>query len=450
MATGDAHWRAGIITVPASTGAQAITGLGGTPKAVFFFGANWSTEDTAVTSAASALFRGMGAEYLSTSTIAQHFATLSPAGDAHSASNTAAIALLDTSGGTSGIYNASLTSLDADGFTITWGGVTAGYKLVYVALMDVSNADLIGGAGNNTYTMGYKVGACLMQGTWDGWAIAGSDRTQEFFGGGAYPGSAGGSSWFGAGLTAFTFPTAPGTGQYNIGIYNQAPGTVIAQGGEFIGPFLATSDVLAIPTGTGLTNFRMDPQSTNNYAVAVTWEDEDSQTGRLTPATSTGGTVSVTGLPFAPGLVLGYSISDEPQGQASGATRGAVGFSVVTESFQWAALADGVSSRGAFQSFQRGFVDCVNGSNVHAGTIELTPDGFILTTEEDDVAPASWVWHAFGHPLVARWIPKIYRAVMIVAGAGIIGTAMPPDPHNLLLEDGFRIELEDGSGFLLL
>jgi len=27
---------------------------------------------------------------------------------------------------------------------------------------------------------------------------------------------------------------------------------------------------------------------------------------------------------------------------------------------------------------------------------------------------------------------------------------MPPDPHNLLLEDGFRIELEDGSGFLLL
>jgi hypothetical protein len=116
-------------------------------------------------------------------------------------------------------------------------------------------------------------------------------------------------------------------------------------------------------------------------------------------------------LPFAPGLVIGYSISDEPGGQSSGSARGAVGFSVVTRSFQWTALSDGASSRGAFQSFQRGFADVVNGTNVHAGTIDLTSDGFVMTTEEDDVSPASWVWHAFGHPspTTSGWIPQSYR-----------------------------------------
>lgn len=443
-----ATWRVGIITVPGSTGSQSITGLGGTPKAVFFFGANWLTEDSAITGAASALFRGMGAEFVGTSTIAQHFATLSPPGDAHSAGNTAAIAQLDSSGGTSPRYFATLDSLDADGFTITWGGVTAGgYKVVYVALMDVTNADLVGGSGNNTYTMGYKVGSALLQGTWDGFVISGTDRSQEFFGGGAYPGSAGGSSWFAAGLTAFTFPTAPGGGQYNIGIYNQAPGTIIAQGGSFIGPFLATSDVIAFPTGGGLTNFRMDPQSVDNYAVAVVWDDEDSQTGRNTPATSNGGTVTVSGLPFEPGLVLGYSISNEPQGQASGSARGAIGFSVVTEAFQWAALSDGQSSRGAFQSFQRGFVDTVDGTNVHAGTIELTSDGFVMTTVEDSASPSSWVWHAFGHPQKIRmWVPHIYRRLFLGGTASVVTTHAPA----ILMENGDRIELEEGGGVLLL
>lgn len=118
-------------------------------------------------------------------------------------------------------------------------------------------------------------------------------------------------------------------------------------------------------------------------------------------------------MPFNPGLVTGYSISDEPQGQSTGG-RGAVGFSVVAPGFQWCATVDGMSSRGAFQSFQRGVADVVNGSSVHAAEIDIVPQGFTVTTQEDDVSPASWVWHAFGSPprSEAMWVPQFYRRLV--------------------------------------
>jgi hypothetical protein len=155
----------------------------------------------------------------------------------------------------------------------------------------------------------------------------------------------------------------------------------------------------------------------------------------------------VSGLPFSPGLVIGYSISDEPQGGGSlGTAHGAAGFSIATPSFQWTALVDGVD-RGAFQSFQRGVADVVHNSNVHAGTIELTPGGFVVTTEEDDVSPASWVWHAFGHPdKHTIWTPQIYRLVMFDGGTGTARAVT----GDLLLENGDKIELEEGGGVLLL
>jgi hypothetical protein len=211
--------------VPGSTGSQAVTGLGGTPKAMFFYGANWLTEDTAVTGAASAVFRGMSAEFVGSSSLARHASSVAPPGDAHSATNLACIHCLDSSGGTGLRYAADITSFDADGFTINWGTVSSGgYKVVYIALMDVTNADLVGGAGNNTFTMGYKAGASLLQGTLDGWVTAEADRSKEFYGGAAYPGTSS-PAWMGAGLTAFTFPTAAGGGQYNINIVNNAPTT---------------------------------------------------------------------------------------------------------------------------------------------------------------------------------------------------------------------------------
>ena len=206
--------------------------------------------------------------------------------------------------------------------------------------------------------------------------------------------------------------------------------------------------------------------------MIVAWDDEDSETGRVsTPAQDQDDTVTVTGLPFAPGLVIGYSISDEPHGQGSGSVRGAVGFSVATPDFQWCALVDGASSQGAFQSFQRGFVDTVNGTDVHAGTVELTDDGFVLTTEEDTATANDWVWHAFGHPLRRLvWLPQIYRLLLArgygpahIPVTGSIGQEGEPwVPVEIstggtitftgfvLLEGGDQIILEDGTGFLLL
>lgn len=448
MATGST-WRVGTLTVPSSATTVSVTGLGGTPAAVFFYGTNWLTEDTAVTTTGCGMFRGMVAPQWDTpGTLLQHAAAVLPAGDAHVADTGRAIRMPDTSGVfNSYVYGAVIDSLDADGFTVDWDIVTAGgYKVVYAALMDVTNAGgYIGGA--STLSLGWKAGASLLHGAWAALpGTGGSDRTQEFYGGGAYPGTFS-PSWFAAGLTAFTFPTSSGA-QYNIGIYNQAPSTAVAQGGSFIGPFLTTQNVTAVPTGGGLTDFTLSFNDSTNGGMLVVWDDEDNQTGRLTPGTSQGNTATVSGLPFAPGLLIGYSISDEPPGQNTGG-RGAVGFSVVAPGFQWTALVDGNSSYGAFQSFQRGVADVVDGTSVHAATIDLTNDGFVVTTEEDDVSPATWVWHAFGHPTrVLSWIPHIYRRVVGYASGR--GPAVPI-PGELLLEEGTgRIEREEGDGYLIL
>lgn len=401
-------WEAGYLTVPSSTGTQTVTGLRDSPVAVFFFGANWLTEDTAVTTTGTGLFRGMAApKWDAPGTILQNSAFVSPAGDQHSEQNHAILANT-TAGNNTDLYAADVTSIDATGFTLNWlVGASGGYKVVWLALYNVANVGSYIG-GTTTLALGWKAGASLLHGAWAGPAIAGADRTQEFYGGAAYPGTAGGASWPGAGLTAFTFPTST-SAQYNIGIYNQAAGTVICQGGSFIGPFLTAQNVTAVPSGSGLTNLSLQFRDATNQGMIVAWDDEDTITGRITPGAAQGNTATVSGLSFEPGLVIGYSISDEPQGQSTGG-RGAVGFSVITNDFQWTALVDGVSSRGSFQSFQRGVCDRVSGTSVHAGTVALTGSGFVITTEEDDIGASSWVWHAFGHPFQpVSWIPQIWR-----------------------------------------
>lgn len=409
-----ATWKVGTITVPGSTGDTVITGLGGTPAAVFFFGTNWSTEDSAVTTTGTGIFRGMASpKWDDPGTIVQSAAFTGPAGDQHIMDNIAVIAST-TAGTSTNLYGAFLASFDVDGFTLTWFTVATTYKIVYVALMDVGEvgAFFTSGGGANP-ALGWKAGAMMLHGAWSGPSIGGDDRTQEFYGSAAYPGTGGGSSWYGAGLTAFTFPTAAGSGQYDIGVYNNEPDVLIAHDGNFIGPFFSTQNVVAYPSGGSLTDFYVSTNTTDNSAMVTVWDDEDNQTGRLTPGEATDDTATVSGLPFAPGLVIGYTISDEPTEQGSGSTRGAVGFSVATPDYQWCAIVDGGGTRGSFQSFQRGFADTVSGTTVHAGTIELTDDGFILTTEEDDVAANEWVWHAFGHPeRIVMWVPHIYRRVL--------------------------------------
>lgn len=404
-----ARWKVGTITVPGSTGTVSVTGLGGTPKAVFFFGTNWLTEDTPVTSAGCGIFRGMAApQYNSPSTILQAAACVLPAGDANHSSHTHCMDMVSTAGvvvdGSSFAYAAVFDSFDADGFTVNFDIVnSSGYKVVYLALMDVTNVGaFIGLVNQSALSFGWKAGASLLHGRW-GSTGGDGNLTAEFFGGAAYPGPTNGG-WYAAGLAVHTFPAS--SGQYYLFLDGNDPTIVVATAGKLVASVLGTDNVVAYPTGAGLTNFRFQG-SPSNGGMVVAWDDEDSETGFKTPAASAAGTATKTGLPFAPGLLLGYTISDEPSGPGT-TSRGAAGFSVVTPDFQWCATVDGVD-RGAFQSFQRGFCDVVHNSDLHAGTVELTSDGFVMTTVEDDVSPVSTLWHAFGHPDSTPWIPHVYR-----------------------------------------
>lgn len=449
MATGDATWKVGTFTIPGSTGNIAVTGLGGTPAAVFFFGTNFLTEDTAVTTAHLGIGRGMAApKWDDPGTIIQYFSYAAPSGDCFNVGDTGCMLAMDTSGTATNLYALSFTSFDADGFTVFSAIAAAGgYQVVWVALMDVSDIGAYKGTDSNI-ALGWKAGAAMAMGSHSGNINAAtSDTTANWYAGGAYPGSSS-INWEGAGLAALTFPPSSGA-QYNIGVFDDNPAIAITQTGAFVGPFLSPQDVLAYPNGVGNTDFQFTP-TTANFGAVVVWEDEDTRTGRLTPDDTQGGTVTVSGLPFRPGLVIGYSISDEPQGLGTGG-RGALGFSVATPTFQWTALCDGSSNQGSFQSFQRGMSSVVNGTDILAGTVTLTSDGFIVTTEEDTASPADWVWHVFGHPdRILKWIPHIYRRITDWGGGTGGVPPTPPPPSLLLLEDGGRLELEDGSGFLEL
>lgn len=456
-----AVWQAGALTVPSSTGDVTVTGLGGTPQLVLFFGTNWLTEDTAVTTDHTGLFRGMAC---GTDQSAAH---VTPAGDAHFLIDDHCILAMDLTGAPSALYSATLASFDSDGFTVHFdNGEAGGYKVVWCALYGTADIDSHIG-GSITLTLGWKAGSSLLHGAWQGPAVVQGDRTQEWYGGGAYPGGVS-ANWFGAGLSASTFPTST-SAQYDIGIFNDQPNIRIATAPDFIGPFLSSSNVVAYPSGGSLTNFVFNPTAANNQGMVVVWDDEDSQTGRAHTAPANTGNTATFSLPFDPGLVIGYSISDEPPGLGTGG-RGAVGFSVATKELQWCAIVDGNSSRGSFQSFQRGFADAVSGTSVHAGTVTLAAQSFTLETAEDDVAARDWVWHAFGHPKPFKgWMPHIYRQVFGGGGAPAAPFSRPITPAStpgsvgakgsgtsylltgyVLLETGDKILLEEGTGSLLL
>jgi hypothetical protein len=397
-----AIWEITVVPVPSSTGLEFYP-LDGEPEAMIFYGTNWTAEDTVDTSNGLGMFRGMaGFQYDSLSTLLQNAACVisTPAGNAHMEDNHA-ILMLDTSGGATELYTADVDSFDSGGFTLDWliapGG---GYKVICIALMGVGNTSVYIG-GDATISLGYRAGAMLMHGAWAGPVIAGSDRTQEWYGGAAYPVSGITS----AGLTAFTFPTSF-SGQYNIGIYTNGPHVNIAQSGNFVGPFLLTQNITGVLTGVGDTSFDFNTHTADNQGMLLFWDDEANHCNQAIPGLTTGQTATVSGLPFAPGLVITYTISNHASVQGTGSV-GAIGFSVATPDFQWAATVDGVN-QGAFQSFQRGFVDVVQNTDVHAGTIDLTPDGFVMTTAEDTAPRTSVAWHAFGHPSGA-WLPTIDR-----------------------------------------
>lgn len=402
-----ATWKVGTITVPAAAGSVAVTGLGGTPKAMFFLGANFTTEETVISaSTGHALFRGMAApDYASPGTLRQNAAASGVTGDQHMIDNYA-ILNLTTAGSATVLYRATV-SLDADGFTASFDvAASGGYKVIYVALFDVDNSGAYVGLTNQAaIALGFVAGASVLHGAWAGPVASGSDRTQEWYGGVSYPNNEA------IGLNVFCFPTSF-QGQYMGGIQQAAGTTSVVTGGRFGGPFLQTSNILSGRSGTNIS-FTGEDQ---NGGMIVAWDDEDTDADNLTPGASVGNQVTVT-LPFAPGLVLGYSASNEPQGQGTGAN-GAIGLSVITPEFQWSALVEenhpGYTTfgtgRGAIQSFTRGAIDAIDNASIHAASVELTDTGFTLTTTDAAISPADWGWQAFGHPQRSPvWLPQSYR-----------------------------------------
>ncbi len=401
-----AEWEVGELTVPSSTGAQVISGLRKQPDALLFYGTNWVTKDAVQIGNGYGMFRGMAApQYNSLGTLLQNAASIleTPGGNAHEMANSA-IVMCDTAGAAARLYAADVTAIGSTSFSLNWTTAAAGgYKVYWIALSGVDNIGAFIGT-QTTVTLGWRAGAALMHGAWAGPAITGNDRTQEFYGGGAYPGV----TFTSAGMTAYTFPTSA-FGQFNIGVYNNGPFITVAQDGSFAGPFLQTQNIQMGPTGVGGLDFVINMNDVTNAAMWMAWDDQDSLASRSVPATASGDSVTVTGLPFKPGLVIFYSISNQPQVQGTGGI-GAAGFGILHEDLQWSAICDGPTT-AAFQSTQRCLSDVVSGSTVHACTGVITDDGFTLTTHQDSVAPASVVWHAFGHPLRGAWIPHYYRAI---------------------------------------
>ena len=394
-------WQTGIINVPAGAGSVHVD-TDDVPAVVVLMGANWLIEDAPLVAAGPTWFRGIAArKWDDPGTILQNASAVKILGDAHWTDNHAVIQLDD--GGSIGLrYRADISAMDATGFTLSFDTGASGYKIVYAVLTDVEHAGAFVGAAATTLALGWRAEACLLQGAWAGPSISGTDRTQEFFGGGAFPLDEGAT---GAGTAIMCFPTAPGGGQYVEDLDNLDPASVIATGGHFTGPFLITSNIHATPTGTGELSFTFSGDSEDGGIVAM-WSNNQSRTGRTQPGTVAGDQAVVSGLPFAPALILGYAIGHTARGQGSAAPlHGHGGISLVSEETQWSCLVD----VNPVQSFQRGFIDNADSpTSWHAGTVELTGDGFIMTTVEDSATPQNWVWHAFGEEIEA---PGFFRVI---------------------------------------
>lgn len=406
-----ATWRTAVITVPSSPGSGSVTGLGGQPRALLFFGTNWATEDAVVTTAHVGMFRGMAGPKYDDASLIQSAAFITPPGDCHAIDNYGILAL-DTSGlGTNLLYRATIDSLDVDGFSYTFDTAAAGgYKVVCIALMDDDTNLNVGsylGTLGVDIPLGWEAKASLYHGAWGGPVTTGDDRTQEWYGGAVY-----GGMYAAAFLSTLVFPTSNSGQTYNEIAGSQNPTFISAWSADFFTAFMQLHAVYTGVVGTYSDELRFSLTSggpSGQGGMIVVWNDEDSANGYKTPAASAGGTSVQTGLTFEPGLLIGYSLSDEVSGTQVTGGPGAAGFFVVTPDFQWCALVDGTPANGAFQSFQRGFCDHVDTADVHAGTIALTEDGFVMTTVEDALSQQQITWHAFGHPAKRGWIPQIVR-----------------------------------------
>lgn len=151
----------GTVDVPASTGTQAITGLGFQPKAILFFGVNKSADGAAASFEYTlGISTGAANNDRSLGGFSEDALTTSDAGSQIENRTTstveACIYLRDV--GTTELLRAHIDSFDADGFTLDWLTVTSGIDVHFIALGGADLTDVFSGklnASTSTGNVGY-------------------------------------------------------------------------------------------------------------------------------------------------------------------------------------------------------------------------------------------------------------------------------------------------------
>lgn len=404
-------WLARTITVPSTPGAVSIVDqdINNNVSVCLTYGTNFLTEDALTTAAGTGLFRGIAAPSVSSpGNIFQMAGSLCPAGDAHR-SDLCGVLQIDTLGGAGILYRGTI-DFDAHGITVNFDVVAAGGHKVVVLIGYgfVSAGELFSAAG--TMDLGFLAQSAVTNTAWGGPVAAGTDRTQEGFGGGSYD-PASNLNWQGGWLAAYCFPTSVSAQFWLELMYQTLSTPLVSTGVDFIGPFLLTGYSGGRPVAP--TEFAY---STFNPYGAIIW-DEISRIGMAAPSAVAGGVVAVP-VPFSPAALIGYSIGNHASQQGTGGI-GACGFSVVTDDFQWCALVDGSVSggRAAFQSYAVGCCAAVSTTQKTTADVTLGELAFEMETVDNGLGSVSWMYHAFKGPR-GGWIPQVYRRVPDVGWLG--------------------------------
>jgi hypothetical protein len=131
--------KVGVVTVPAGTGSQAVTGVGFQPSAVLMMSNHAAT--SVVVNSSHSVFFGMASGSSNRATVSSaHVQGSDPTTCDHDSDTTKLVKLI-TAGTPTVDLAADLTSFDSDGFTLNWTTVGTGAstdQIAYVAFGDVA------------------------------------------------------------------------------------------------------------------------------------------------------------------------------------------------------------------------------------------------------------------------------------------------------------------------
>lgn len=388
-----------------------MTGLGfAQTQGVIFFGGNRSEEDTLVTDSNAGLFMGMMADSPG-GILAQCNSVIPRQGQRSSGTQP----ILMQSSFNTVEYAASPTSLDPDGFTVTFTSVPlSGSRWIHYLAWGDFEASACSRVTQSaaTVTVGFAAQCAFCVST-------------VSYGGG--PGD-----WIRPDLPEYTFATWGGgkadTGAFTgyaflatartAGLYGQGwqvlqEGTNwTGMGAFFIGPFLGQVPLYAYhvpPDQMYLDN----AANIVNSSLFAYWTGP-ATSGVFSPSASAGGTVVeplTYGIELPEAMIVLGCMGREDFGDFLNPDNG-MSFGVVTDDYQGCVAAN-MGGNYFFQSRTTGFVSQATAAGVNAGTIVLNDDyTFTATTTQDDVSPAPLDYVAFGpgegeepsRPQIYRWV----------------------------------------------